>query len=244
MNRWVWLVPVSAAVVLLAGCGSADDQGSGDKSPKDASGASATVGRCAATAPAVQVARTIATVDLDGDGTGEAVRLTAATGDCPNTVFAKLGSGFVTASANDGPPAVSGFGVQIPGRTGQLLVTKSDHPRGGYQLRVYAAGTSGLTELQSDGHPLVPFVATDVQEHPLSIDCGEGGLVLTEAVPHEPAGVAAAWDVKRTTYAVNGSSVQAGPTQEVADNVLPSELAATYPDLPKYAAFTSCRATG
>ena len=74
-------------------------------------------------------------------------------------------------------------GVQAPGRRpaghqrlrhrtspvsdGQLLVTRADHPRGGYQLRVYAAdGRRARPSSTVDGQPLVPFVATDVQEHP------------------------------------------------------------------------------
>jgi hypothetical protein len=88
----------------------------------------------------------------------------------------------------------------------------------------------------------LPFLATDVQEHPLSIDCGEGGLVVTEAVAHEPVGVVAAWDIKRTTYVVDGLHLIPGATAEVADNVLPNQLASKYPDLVRHTAFTSCRA--
>jgi hypothetical protein len=238
MRHLAWL----AAVLLLAGCGSADGRsGEEAKGADNTDSTSATVGKCPADAPAVQVARTIATVDLDGDGTDDAVRMTAPGGECGDTVFARLSSGYVSAPANDGPPVTNAFGVQLPGRTGQLLVTKSDHPRGGYQLRLYAAVPSGLTEVQVDGHPLVPFVATDVQEHPFSIECADGGLVLTEAVAHEPIGVVPAWDIKRTTYVVDGTSVQKGTTAEVADNVLTNQLAAKYPDLVKHAAFTTCR---
>ena len=83
-----------------------------------------------------------------------------------------------------------------------------------------------------------------MQEHPLSIDCTDGGVVVTEAVAHEPHGVIFAWDIKRTSYAVEGGEVTAGATEEIADNVLPGQLAAKYPDLVKYSAFTSCRAAG
>ena len=131
--------------------------------------------------------------------------------------------------------------MAVPGRKGELLVTRQDHPRGGFQLRVYAAGDGKLVELEADGHSLVPFVALDVQEHPLSIDCTNGGVVITEAVAHEPPGVMFAWDIRRTPYVVDGTEVTAGKTEEIADNVLPGQLDAKYPDLVKYAAFKSCR---
>jgi hypothetical protein len=190
----------------------------------------------------VDVARTLATVDLDGDGTPETVKVTGGGGDCPNTVFAQVGKRYLAAPADADPPVTNAFGVAVPGRPGKLLVTRSEHPRGGYQLRVYAAGSAGLAELKTGGRSLLPFVATDVQEHPLSVDCADGGLVVTEAVPHEPPGVVAAWDVKRTTYAVDGLRLTPGATTEIADNVLPNELAKSYPDLVRHSAFTSCRA--
>ena len=122
-------------------------------------------------------------------------------------------------------------------------MTRADHPRGGYQLRVYAASADELTELKVDGQPLLPFVASDVQEHPWSIDCSADGLVFTEAVAHEPIGVVPAWDIKQTTYVVDGTSVTKGATKEIADNVLAQDLEAKYPDLVKHSAFTSCRAS-
>ncbi len=231
-----------ATLLLLAGCGSAEQQG-GESGKSDPSGSTTTtVGKCAADAPEVQVARTLATVDLDGDGTAESVKVTGAGGECPNTVFVKLGSRPLAAAPDDGPPVTNAFGVAVPGRAGRLLVTRSDHPRGGYQLRVYAVGTSELDELQIGRNPLVPFLATDVQEHPFSIDCGDGGLVVTEAIPHEPPGVVAAWDIRRTTYVFEGGRITPGTSAEVADNVLPNQLGQNYPDLVKHTAFASCRA--
>jgi hypothetical protein len=106
---------------------------------------------------------------------------------------------------------------------------------------VYAATTRELVELTSDGQPLLPFVATDVQEHPWSVDCSDGGLVFTEAVPHEPVGVVPAWDIRQTTYTVDGGTVTKGATKEVADNVLHQDLAKKYPELAKHSAFASCR---
>jgi hypothetical protein len=238
------VLPLAAALLLVAGCGS-DGSSSSTPDKTNAEAGTPMVGQCPADIPAVKAAQTLATVDLDGDGQGEAVRLTASQGRCANLLFAKLGDRYVTAQAPAGQPALStAYGVEVPGHQGELLVTREDHPRGGFQLRLYAAGDGDeLTELKVDGQALVPFVALDVQEHPLSVDCTDGGVVVTEAVPHEPPGVAFAWDIKRTSYAIDGTKVTPGPTEEIADNVLPAQLKAKYPDLVRYSAFKSCRSS-
>ena len=231
------------ALVCSASCGSESKEGT-SASAKDEPTA-AKVGQCPVDSPAVVSARTVATADLDGDGTADAIKLTAPDGDCANVLFAKLGERFVHAQMPiGGLPLSKAFAVEVPGREGALLVTRQDHPRGGFQLRLYAAGQDQLVELKADDHPLVPFVALDVQEHPLSIDCTDEGVVLTEAVAHKPPGVVFAWDIQRTTYAVEGSEATAGEPQEIADNVLPAQLKAKYPDLIDYSAFKSCRAAG
>ena len=108
-------------------------------------------------------------------------------------------------------------------------MTRADHPRGGFQLRIYAAASGQLDELKADGRALLPFVATDVQEHPWSIDCSDDGLVFTEAVAHEPAGVAPRGTSSRRRTPSTATTVTAGPTEEIADNVLPQELAGEVP---------------
>ncbi len=227
------------ALVLLAGCGSAE-QGSGDVAGKQPTPADATT-----TSKCLQKVETIAQADLNGDGDREKVEVGTGGGElCPDnlSVAGKIGEPYVGIDLPAGePPIRAGFGVTVPGRKGELLVTRQDHPRGGFQLRVYAAGDGKLVELEVDGHSLVPFVALDVQEHPFSIDCTNGGVVITEAVAHEPPGVMFAWDIRRTPYVVDGTSVTTGNTEEIADNVLPGQLGAKYPDLVKYAAFKSCR---
>ena len=239
MNR----LALVAALLVLAGCGSAG-QGSDAKDSTGASSGATKVGACDADSAEVTSAKTVGTADLDGDGTADTVQVTAAGGACGNTLFAKLGDSYVsTALGDDEPPVTSAFAVDLEGHDGQLFVTKADHPRGGYQLRIYGVAGGQLAEVKKDdGQSLVPFVALDVQEHPWSIDCGDNALVFTEAVAHEPVGVAPAWDIKQTSYALDGTTATAGPTKEVADNVLPQELPAKYPDLVKHAAFESCRA--
>lgn len=234
-----------AALLLVAGCGSEEPSSPG----KSGSDVPVKVGQCPVDSPAVSSARTVATADLDGDGRDETVKLTGPDGDCPDLLFARLGEAYVSAQLEvDGPPLTTAFAVEVPGGDGALLVTRQDHPRGGFQLRVYVADDGKLVELNVDDHPLVPFVALDVEEHPMSVDCADGGVVLTEAVAHEPVGVMFAWDVKRTSYAIDGTGVTpgvtAGPTEEIADNVLPKQLRSKYPDLVRHAMFTSCRAAG
>ena len=248
MNRALAAVvgPVLApalALVLLAGCGSTDQGRDASNAGEPATpSASSSADGCAESEAARSRARVIARVDLDGDGTSDDVALTGPADACPNLLSAVVaGRDVSTSLPDDQPPVGSGFGVDVPGHEGSLLVTRQDHPRGGFQLRVYAAGDRELVELEVDGRSLVPFVALDVQEHPLSVDCSNGGVVITEAVAHEPPGVMFAWDIRRTSYAVDGTSVTAGKTAEIADNVLPGQLAAKYPDLVKYAAFKSCR---
>ena len=235
------LLPPLLACLVLAGCG---DTGTAPRGSA-ATQAPGKVGSCPVDSPAIAAAKPVTRADLDGDGTADDVRLTDPGSACPNLVFARVGRSYLAAQVPaDGPPVRTAFGVSVPGERGQLLATRQEHPRGGFQVRLYGRAGDALTELQVSGHALIPFVATDVQEHPLSVDCAPGGLVLTEAVAHEPAGVAFAWDVKRTSYAVKGGVVTAGATDEVADNVLPAQLEARYPELTGYAMFKSCRAPG
>jgi hypothetical protein len=231
-----------AVLLVLAGCGSTGNGHAEKKAGQDQRQGSAMVGDCSATSDQVTGARTMVSADLDGDGTPEAVKLTQPGGDCSTTLFAELGEGYVATTIAADPPVSSSFAVD-PGSGGQLVVTKAPHPRGGYQLRVYAADTDELVELKSDGQALLPFVALDVEEHPWSIDCSSDGLVFTEAVAHEPVGVAAAWDIKQTTYTLDGTTLTKGATKEIADNVLPQNLDAKYPDLARHSAFKSCRAS-
>ncbi|MEO7449278.1 MAG: hypothetical protein ABI336_13480, partial [Humibacillus sp.] len=181
-------------------------------------------------------------VDVDGDGTSEAVVVVPESACGGPSLQAGYGedSPLVTLPADE-PPVTQIFGVRVPGRAGELVVTRSTHPRGGFQLRVYAAEGARLVELERGSEPLVPFVATDVQEHPLSVGCAESALVVTEAVAHEPAGIAYAWDVRRTAYALDEVTLTAGPTREIADNVLPAQLARRWADLVDHTAFAGCR---
>jgi hypothetical protein len=231
-----WL---TSAALCLVGCGSVEPSA---RPRGDQPSASPRVGTCAPSSPAVKQARVVADADLDGDAKPDRVRLTAAGSACPDVVFAQVPGGYLSAQVpHGGPPVSSVTAITLEGRDGALLVVRQDHPRGGFQLRVYAAGPGGLAEVQAQGEPLVPFVATDVPDHPLSVDCRGDRLLVTEAVAHEPIGIVPAWDVRETAYTLDGSTVGDSSVKEIADNVLPQKLATAYPDLAKHTLFASCR---
>lgn len=246
--------------LLLAGCGSqepsptgasggsdaAQDSSPGSSASQDAAAAgSATVGDCDADSAAVREARTLARVDLSGDGTRVPVRVTGSSGSCPDRVFVPVGDGFAVAPATPGePPVDAAHAVVVPGVEGALLATRQSHPRGGLQLRLYAEQDGRLVELVRDGgaaQPLLPFVALDAPTGGVSARCTDGSIVVTEAVAHEPAGVVMAYDVRRTTYAVRDGEAVAGPTEETADNVLPAQLQQRFPDLLGPDVLEGCR---
>jgi hypothetical protein len=88
-----------------------------------------------------------------------------------------------------------------------LMVRGKGHSRGGYQLHLYATLPSGAkVEVLHDGHPVLPFVATDGALTPMSATCTKnGGIEVLTAETHDPPGVILAWDVTRTTYSVAGA---------------------------------------
>ena len=185
-------------------------------------------------------------VDLDGDGAVESVTYWGPSTECPSeTSLTAVVSGEEVRAVVTGdlPLAAADFKVlQIPGRTGELLLVTPQHPRGGFQARLFGYADGNLAELTLEGEPIFSFVATDVLESPLSARCAPGGFEVTAARAHEPIGVVHAWDVFRTTYAIDGNTVTKGATTEVADNVLDEQLESKYSDLVHYRLFENCRA--
>lgn len=238
-------------LAALAACGSpaqdgAAGSGTGSEGGSPSASASApprTVGGCAPDDPALRGATRLTRADLDGDGSAEQVRLTAADAAvCPSVIFARAGAGYLSAEAPDGPPVVAASAARLPGRDADLLVTEQRHPRGGTQTRLWAATPEGLAELQDpDGNAVVPFRATDTPPAPVAVTCTEDGLAVTEAVAHEPAGVMFTWDVRRTTYAVADGRAERTGRREVADNVLPAQLRARFPELARSEVLAGCR---
>lgn len=247
MTHLAKLVVLVALAALTAACGDDGSGGSSDQGPDTASSPSPAeavatdVAGCAPDSAAVKGARQVAEADVNGDGTPEEVRLTGAGAECSGVLFAEVGEGFVWGKIPPGtPPLRTAFGVRL-GEGSDLLVTRQEHPRGGFQVRVFARSGEELVELEREGgESLVPFVATDVLEHPVSIDCDRGALVVTEAVAHDPAGVRAAWDVRLTAYEVVDGEVRAQRTVEVAENLGDAQLATLHPELGGHRMFASC----
>ncbi len=241
-TRMLAAAGLAALALAVGACGNEDDPYAEPTPSVSKSAASDRVGDCPVTSPALRTAKVVAAVDLDGDGQADQVKLTGADGPCPNLVFADTSAGMLAAQVpNDGPPVTTVQGFGLGANAPQLLVTRQEHPRGGFQVRLWSSDGSRLRELtDADGHSLVPFVATDVKEQPVSIDCAGDRLVVTTAVPHTPMGVMFAWDVRRTTYRVDDGRARVMDTAEIADNVRPDQLRKRYPALAGQQFFKSC----
>jgi hypothetical protein len=177
-------------------------------------------------------------VDLDHDGVGEAVKVTRDESQCPGVMFTTVEGRLTSTKLRD--PALdlrSGERVILPGRDGDLLAVRAVHPRGGFQVHLYGYD-GGLDEVKTDdGHPVVPFVATDTTGGYLSVRCDDDALVVREAVAHEPPGIVFAWDIRETAYTLDGNRATKGATEETADNVLDNRLGTKFPDVKKLQMF-------
>jgi hypothetical protein len=224
-------VVAGACALTLAGCGSSTTSGAPD------SGETSSVsGSCAADSAVFEQAEPVGSVDIDGDGRADPVKLTTGSQECPARLIARDTGGYLGGELpGDDPGSPKVFGVKLSGHQGDLLVTRQDHPRGGYQLHIYALGGTELVELQDAGKPLVPFVATDTRPISATVDCQGSDIVVQEAV----AGSGGQWDIRRTTYEVSeGAATKAGTkttsklTPKRVDQLMPAGRAV----------FPSCRA--
>jgi hypothetical protein len=233
------LVVGAMTAVLLGGCGDVPgDRGLNDLPKTDA--ASCLSDDQVGSSPILTSA------DLDGTGEPDAVQFAEGSGTCHDVLFARADAkrrGVVV--TGDLPmTAAKASPVTVPGRKGQLVLVVQSHPRGGFQARLFGYADGRLEELTADGAPVFPFVATDVLTDPMSASCTEGGFEVVEAKAHAPIGVVPAWDVYRTTYAVDGNTVTKGATAEVADNVLDKQLHREYRALVQHSLFANCRSAG
>jgi hypothetical protein len=232
----MWKRALGTLVVLpivLAGCGDSDSADSDHPSDEASIVCTGHPG-----APA-------ATIDLDGDGAGDAIRIDAAPldGNCRDAVVADVGDKEVVAPLEYGLPVESGglVGIRVPGRIGELLLITAHHPRGGFQAVLYGFSDGRLEELTVGNSGIFPFIATDATTDPISATCTGNGFEVTTARAHQPIGVVPAWDVFRTAYTVDGNTVTKGAPSKVADNVLDKELHRTYRPLTRYSLFANCR---
>jgi hypothetical protein len=224
---------VAVLIGVLAACGSAGEERSSATPTKPTAFACAYSGE--------QLSRVRA--DLDGNGSAEEVTYAPAVSRCPASVNATIGPRYRYVVIHDDLSiAPNGLRkVTIPGRTGDLVLLTLAHPRGGFQAHLYGYAGGKLAELTADGKPVFGFLATDAPTEHVSATCTRGGFTVTEARTHQPIGIAAAWDVFRTTYAVDGNDVtRSGDRSEIAENVLEDELPTRYPDLAANRLFAGC----
>jgi hypothetical protein len=232
---------IPAVVLLASACG----QSSGTS--QAASPATGTaIGSCSATDAEVTGAPVVTRADLDGDGAAEDVRLTGSDAKgCAGYLVATVRGRMLGVPLGKVSPAQGGYStVSVPGRHGQLLVVRETHPRGGFQNHLYGYAGSTIGEvLTKEGSPVLPFVTTDTKGGYLSVTCADNGLVVQQAVPHSPPGVAFAWDVEQKSYTLDGLVATLGDSREVKDNVLDADLEKDYPALVRREAFrTGCQA--
>lgn len=229
---------LAVVAVLSTGCGA---PGHGDA--RTGRGPWAFAG-CPADSPAVRSAAPLLRVDLDGDGRPDTVRVTSHHARrCGDALVVTLGGQTTGLSLKaTGIERGSARVVAPPGRKRQMLyVTGLPHPRGGYQPYLVGLGDGGLGEVTVSGNPVLPFVATDGGGEPATAVCtAAGGVATITASSHEPPGDALAWDVRRTTYSVHGTT--ASPTwsgivkSAVADPTLRREM----PELFRPTFFGDC----
>lgn len=210
---------------LVSGCG--------DAPPRAEAPGAAAWGDCTIEAYAASGGERVATL-AGADGRATVRLLPPGEGACAGGLVARTEAGVVglDASGLDLEPATArvvrlqGAGEGEPAEL--LLVNGGTHPRGGFQPHLFALA-GGLSEVTVDGHPLLPFVATDGGGTPVTARCGDGGTVeVLTAMTSRPPGVVLAWDVRRTTYRIGeGNAVQLDSEQirdHAADPIVRDEL--------------------
>jgi len=217
----------SALVLVCAGCGTATEETSEGTAPPDV----VLYDGCRTDDPALDRADVVAEADLDGDGAmNEVAHVPAgADGACAGALFTTF-NGDPSALATPGLGSVAV--VALPGGDRELLLVRgSGHSRGGYGQTLVGGGGRQLGQVLADGRPLVGFVATDGGAAPSTVRCtADGGLASVTASLHEPPGVVLAWDVRTTTYRLEGNrAVRVASTLDEA--VTDPHLQSTLPQL-------------
>lgn len=236
-----------AALCLLAACGSTSPADPEDDSPVAAeagsgAGVPTETPGCDLRELPLPRTRLLVTADVDGDGRDDAVRQATPDDVCPGELIVDLAAGPLAAGALEGPPASGAFVAELASGT-RLLVTRQDHPRGGFQSRLYVESGGGLVELTGgEGGALVPFVATDtVPGTPVSVSCSDDGVTVTEARadPANPARL----EISSTSYRITDGEAVAQQTSAPGETVPTARLREEYPDLAANAVLEDCRAS-
>lgn len=229
------MISAMLALTLLAGCGE-EDTHTEPVSPQS-------WGECTIQAYDDAGGRTVARLDVGGKDKATVRLVPPGDGPCAGGLVARVGSGVTGLDASGLDLAADTAAVITPARGEQLLMIDGGlHPRGGFQPHLFTL-SGGLHEVQVDGNPLLPFVATDGGGLPVTATCrDDGGIDVLEATTSEPPGVVLAWDVQRTSYRLEGGEAVRTGTKQVrdhaADPVLRDEMPALF---DPHGFFRDCR---
>lgn len=219
-------IPALVVLTLLGGCGT--------EPPLAERSGPSQWGDCTVEALDSAGGRQVATLDGGGRTDAQVRLIPPGGGPCAGGLVARVGSGVTGLDAAGlDLDAASAKIVDLDGDSGQLLVVNGGaHPRGGFQPHVFSL-VGGMHEVQVDGGPLLPFVATDGGGTPVTATCrGDGGFDVLTATTSEPPGVVLAWDVQRTSYRLEGGKVTTTGSEQVrdhtADPVLREEMPALF----------------
>jgi flavin reductase (DIM6/NTAB) family NADH-FMN oxidoreductase RutF len=234
--RRVLVVLALVPSVVLAGCGSqtgaSDDPGSAEAGATPSGATARAWDDCtpdafdAAGAP-------LATLRHDGWQADMQLKLPQ-DGPCAGALVASGPAGVVGVDAASAELDGSTVSVLNAGDLGDSVLVRVDggvHPRGGYQPHLYLVGPDALREVTVDGHPVVPFVATDGGMAPLAVRCGDGTIEVVSATTAEPPGVMMAWDVQRTTYTLSADGAREKGSGSLEEDVADPLLRKHMPEL-------------
>lgn len=224
------------AMLAVAGCGS-------DRGPDPAE---ATGYRGCTASDAAAHGRVVAKADLDGvDGT-ETVRLIGSNDRrCGNSLVAAVGGRLIGADASRlrlVPERAQTVHLRGGAAADLVLLWSEPHPRGGSQPHLFGLRDSGrLSEVTTNGHPVLPFLATDGGGSPMTATCTRsGGIAVFSAVAHQPPGIVLAWDVTRTTYDVGDGGAVAVGSRLVETAAADPALRRSRPELFSGKLFVDC----
>lgn len=215
-----------AVVLAVSGCGS--HTGAGRTGTDDCAGRGVPVAKA----------------DLTGDGHASAVRLTASSGagPCAHRLLAEGGAWTDVGGLDLVARKATVVHLRGSGAPDLVLLYAKPHPRGGSQPHLFGAGgDAGLVEVTVGGRPVVPFVATDGGNPPMTATCTpDGGIAVLTGKAHQPPGIILAWDVTETSYDVKGGhAVETGSrlVQKAAADPL---LRKYHPELFDGSLFANC----
>jgi hypothetical protein len=230
---------LAAVALAAAGCGpqGAGSDGATDEAVAGSSTSPAAWGACTIGAFGATQSRQVGQLDGGGEAPVPVRLVESSSGPCAGGLVARTGRGLVGVD-------VAGLGLEpgtarvvtlkdpAPGEAAELLLVHGgSHPRGGYQPHLFVL-SDGLHEVRVDGHPLLPFVATDGGGTPATARCGDHGTVeVLAATTSEPPGVILAWDVRRTTYRLHGGEAELLGTAQIRDHAADPVLRKELPQL-------------